>query len=235
MRRNWPASLYLATVTTLGLALWFGSIALARPWVHLDADVLENTGILLALTILSAFSPIETKQGVLTVSLAPLCGAVALQLDPWAVMTIAALGTIDRRLPGREIPWGLFLFNRGMWILACGVPSLLVAFTKGQPGSRTVSVLAAVVLLLLLNTALMAFSVHLVRGVRLWAVLRGALAGNALTFFAMPLLGILIVQLMQGPRLARLVVFLLYGPLLIFRGRGTASSVSKRGNRADVW
>ena len=104
MRRNWPASLYLATVTTLGLALWFGSIALARPWLHLDADVFENTGILLALTVLSGFAPIETKQGVLSVTLAPLCGAVALQLDPWAVMTIAALGTIDRRLPGREIP-----------------------------------------------------------------------------------------------------------------------------------
>ena len=78
MRRNWPASLYLATVTTLGLALWFGSIALARPWVHLDADILENTGILLALTVLSGFAPIETKQGVLSVTLAPLCGAVAL-------------------------------------------------------------------------------------------------------------------------------------------------------------
>src|SRR5438876_5758722 len=229
MRRNWPASLYLATVTTLGLALWLGSIVLARPWLHLDADVLENTGILLALTVLSGFAPIETKQGVLSVTLAPLCGAVALQLDPWAVLTIAALGTIDRRLPGREIPWGLFLFNRGMWILACGLPSLLVAFTKGQSGSRIPSVLAAVVLLLLLNTALMAVSVHLVRGVRLWAVLRGALAGNALTFFAMPLLGILIVQLMQGPRLARLVVFLLYGPLLIYR-----TSMQKQ-RRLDTW
>jgi putative nucleotidyltransferase with HDIG domain len=229
MRRNWPASFYLATVTTLGLALWFGSIALARPWVHLDADILENTGILLALTVLSAFAPIETKQGVLTVSLAPLCGAVALQLDPWAVMTIAALGTIDRRVPGREIPWGLFLFNRGMWILACGVPSLFVAFSKGHSGSGPLTVLAAVALLLVLNTALMAFSVHLVRGVRLGAVLRGALAGNALTFFAMPLLGILIVQLMQGPRLTRLVVFLLYGPLLIYR-----TSMQKQ-RRLDTW
>src|SRR3989475_11840060 len=192
MRRNWPASLYLATVTTLGLALWFGSIALARPWVHLDADVLENTGILLALTVLSAFSPIETKQGVLTVSLAPLCGAVALQLDPWAVMTSAALGTIDRRGPGREIPWGLFLFNRGMWIVACGVPSLLGAFHKGQSGSRTITVLAAVVLLLLLNTALMAVSVHPRMGGRLRAGLRGALAGQCVAFVALPLLGILI-------------------------------------------
>src|SRR2546430_380540 len=166
MRRNWPASLYLATVTTLGLALWFGSIALARPWVHLDADVFENTGILLALTVLSGFAPIETKQGVLSVTLAPLCGAVALQLDPWAVMTIAALGTIDRRLPGREIPWGLFLFNRGMWILACGLPSLLVAFSKGQSGSRTPSVLAAEGHPVLLKNAPVAVSVPAVGGRR---------------------------------------------------------------------
>src|SRR4029077_9477459 len=229
MRRNWPASLYLATVTTLGLALWFGSIALARPWVHFDADVLENTGILLVLTVLSGFAPSETKRGVLSVTLAPLCGAVALQLDPWAVMTIAALGTMDRRGPGREIPWGLLCSNRGMWLLACGLPSFFVAASKGHPGSGPLTVLAAVILLLFLNTALMAFSVHLVRGVRLWAVLRGALAGNALTFFAMPLLGILIVQLMQGPRLTRLVVFLLYGPLLIYR-----TSMQKQ-RRLDTW
>src|SRR2546423_4592545 len=183
MRRNWPASLYLATVTTLGLALWFGSIALARPWFHLDADVVENTGILLALTVLSGFAPIETKQGVLSVTLAPLCGAVALQLDPWAVMTIAALGTIDRRLPGREIPWGLFLFNRGMWILACGLPSLLVAFSKGQSGSRTPSVLAAVGPLPFLNTPLIAVSVHLARGGRPSAALRGAPAGDPPSVF----------------------------------------------------
>src|SRR5437868_9527666 len=158
MRRNWPASLYLAAVALIGLALWVGAIATEQPWHTASGSALENTAILLVLTILSGFSPIETNQGVLTVTLAPLCGAVALQLDPWAVMTIAALGTIDRRLPGREIPWGLFLFNRGMWILACGLPSLLVAFTKGQSGSRIPSVLAAVVLLLLLNTALMAVS-----------------------------------------------------------------------------
>src|SRR6266576_3410929 len=159
MRRNWTPSLYLATVTTLGLALWFGSIALARPWVHLDADVLENTGILLALTILSAFSPIETKQGVLTVSLAPLCGAVALQLDPWAVMTIAALGTLDRRIPGREIPWGLFLFNRGMWIIACGIPSLVVVSAHPLAGGMPITIISAVALLLLLNTTMMALAI----------------------------------------------------------------------------
>ena len=85
MRRNWPASLYLATVTTLGLALWFGSIALARPWLHLDADVFENTGILLALTVLSGFAPIETKQGVLSVTLAPLFLHARPVDEKWAI------------------------------------------------------------------------------------------------------------------------------------------------------
>jgi len=71
MRRNWPAFFYLSAVTTLGLALWLGAIFAAHPWQRPSADVLENTAILLVLTLLSAFSPIETRQGVLTVSLAP--------------------------------------------------------------------------------------------------------------------------------------------------------------------
>jgi putative nucleotidyltransferase with HDIG domain len=229
MRRNWPAFLYLSAVTTLGLALWLGAIFSAHPWQQPSADVLENTAILLVLTLLSAFSPIETRQGVLTVSLAPLCGAVALQLPVWAVMTIAALGTIDRRIPGRDLPWNLFFFNRGMWIIACGVPSFLVATAHPVSGGRPITIISAVILLLVLNTALMAVAIRLLRGINLLSVLRSALAGNALTFFAMPLLGILIVQLMQGPGLIRLVVFLLYGPLLIYR-----TSMQKQ-RRLDTW
>ena len=229
MRRNWPAFFYLSAVTTLGFALWLGAIFAQHPWQQPSADVFENTAILLVLTLLSAFSPIETRQGVLTVSLAPLCGAVALQLPVWAVMTIAASGTLDRRIPGRDIPWNLFLFNRGMWIIACGVPSLLVMTARTGSGGRPVTIISAVVLLLVLNTALMAVAIRLLRGINLLSVLRSALAGNALTFFAMPLLGILIVQLMQGPRLTRLVVFLLYGPLLIYR-----TSMQKQ-RRLDTW
>ena len=229
MRRNWPASLYLTAVTALGLALWLGSIVVAHPWVRPQFDVLENTAILLALTILSGFSPIQTKQGVLTVTLAPLCGAVAIHLDPWAVMTIAAVGTIDRRIPGREIPWNLFLFNRGMWAIACGAPSILLSTSDRASGSQVTAVVGAIALLLILNTALMAVAIRLLRQIALWTVLRGALAGNALTFFAMPLLGVLIVQLMQGPPAARLVVFLLYGPLLIYR-----TSMQKQ-RQLDTW
>ena len=229
MRRNWPAIFYLSAVTTLGLALWLGATFAAHPWQQPSADVLENTAILLVLTLLSAFSPIETRQGVLTVSLAPLCGAVALQLPVWAVMTIAALGTVDRRVPGRDIPWNLFLFNRGMWIIACGIPSLLVVSAHPLAGGMPITIVSAVALLLLLNTTMMAFAIRLLRGVNLLTVLRSALAGNALTFFGMPLLGILIVQLMQGPRFSRLVVFLLYGPLLIYR-----TSMQKQ-RRLDTW
>src|SRR6266550_6896067 len=229
MRRNWPAFFYLSAVTTLGLVLWLGAIFAAHPWQQPSADVLENTAILLVLTLLSAFSPIETRQGVLTVSLAPLCGAVALQLPVWAVMTIAALGTLDRRIPGRDIPWNLFLFNRGMWIIACGIPSLIVVSAHRLAGGMPITIISAVALLLLLNTAMMALAIRLLRGLNLLTVLRSALAGNALTFFGMPLLGILIVQLMQGPRLARLVVFLLYGPLLIYR-----TSMQKQ-RRLDTW
>jgi len=144
-------------------------------------------------------------------------------------MAIAGIGTIDRRIPGREIPWNLFAFNRGMWILACGVPSLLVAGTRTSFGTLPIAIIGAVALLLIINTALMAFAIRLLRGVALWTVLRGALAGNALTFFGMPLLGVLIVQLMQGPPATRIVVFLLYGPLLIYR-----TSMQKQ-RRLDTW
>ncbi|HEX3629174.1 MAG TPA: HD-GYP domain-containing protein, partial [Candidatus Dormibacteraeota bacterium] len=200
-----------------------------EPWHTASGSTLENTAILLLLTILSGFSPIETNQGVLTVTLAPLCGAVALQLDPWAVMTIAAIGTIDRRRPGQQIPWSSFAFNRGMWIIACGVPSILLALTRPANSARPLAIVAGIALLLVLNTAMMAIAIRLMRGVPLVKVLQSALSGNALTFFAMPLLGILIVQLVQGPPLARLVVFLLYGPLLIYR-----TSMQKQ-RQLDTW
>src|SRR5437868_5754972 len=229
MRRNWPAFFYLSAVTTLGLALWLGAIFAAHPWQRPSADVLDNTAILLVLTLLSAFSPIETRQGVLTVSLAPLCGAVALQLPVWAVMTIAALGTLDRRIPGRDIPWNLFLFNRGMWIIACGLPSLVVVSAHPLAGGMPITIISAVALLLLLNTTMMALAIRLLRGLNLLTVLRSALSGNAFTYLALPFIGILIAQLLVGRGFSNVLVFLLYGPLLIYR-----ASIQKQ-RRLDTW
>src|ERR671922_2534636 len=144
MERSRLASVYLWAVAVCGLALLVTAVVNARPWAHPDLDVLESTVILLTLTLLSGFSPIETRQGgVLTVTLAPLCGAVALLLPPWAVMIVAALGPIDRRVPGRQIPWDAFAFNRGMWIIACGLPSYLLASLRSSDVAGEGAVLTA--------------------------------------------------------------------------------------------
>src|SRR5437879_6506604 len=116
-----------------------------------------------------------------------------------------------------------------MWIIACEIPTLLFVSAHPVAGGMPITIISAVALLLLLNTTMMALAIRLLRGLNLLTVLRSALAGNALTLFGLPLLGILIVQLMQGPRLARLVVFLLYGPLLIYR-----TSMQKQ-RRLDTW
>src|SRR5260370_9591402 len=75
----------------------------------------------------------------------------------------------------------------------------------------------------------MAVEIRLLRGVSLLSVLRSALAGNALTFFAMPLLGVLIVQLMDGWRLEGFVVFVVYGSVLIDR------TSMQKPRRLDTW
>ncbi|MDQ6714068.1 MAG: MFS transporter [Candidatus Dormibacteraeota bacterium] len=188
--------------------------------------------MLLALTTLSALSPIETRGGgSLSVTLAPLFGAVAVPLAPWAVMTIAALGTIDLRVPGKQIPWDRFAFNRGMFILAYGIPSLLVsnALLRG-PGTTPFLLFLAAALAIAINTSVMATALTLLRGTGFVATVRSALGGNALTYLALPLTGVLIAHLVAGSRFTdRLVVFLLYAPLLIYR-----ASIQKQ-RQLDTW
>src|SRR5207244_4691284 len=84
------ASRYAWGVGTVGLAFWVLTIQQEAPWVHADGHELTTTVILVVLSLLSAFSPIPTRGGgSLTVTLAPLFGAVAVPLSPWAVMTVA--------------------------------------------------------------------------------------------------------------------------------------------------
>ncbi|HEX9247614.1 MAG TPA: HD domain-containing phosphohydrolase, partial [bacterium] len=164
-------------------------------------------------------------------TLAPLFGAVALPLPPWAVMTAAALGTIDLRVPGRQIPWNRFAFNRGMWILSYGIPSLLVSDAlRHSPTTTPFLLFLAALVSIALNTTLMATSISLLRGSGLIATIQGALAGNALTYLALPLTGVLVAHLVTGARFTdRLVVFLLYAPLLIYR-----ASMQKQ-RQLDTW
>jgi putative nucleotidyltransferase with HDIG domain len=236
MRRSWLAPRFIWAVAFGGLALWIWTVIQAAPW-RTGANLLSDSTnqellVLLVLTILSGLSPIETRGGgSLSVTLAPLFGAVALPLPPWAVMTVAALGTIDLRVPGKQIPWNRFAFNRGMFILSYGIPSLLISDgLRHSPSTTPFLLFLGAVTAIALNTTLMATSISLVRGTGLIATVQSALAGNALTYLALPLTGVLVAHLVTGPRFTdRLVVFLLYAPLLIYR-----ASIQKQ-RQLDTW
>src|SRR5438094_716364 len=221
------ASRYSWGVGTIGLAFWVLTIQQEAPWANSGSHELTTTVILVILSLLSAFSPIPTRGGgTLTVTLAPLFGAVAVPLSPWAVMTVAAIGTIDSRIPGRQISWGRFLMNRGMYIFAAGMPSFLIKETGLTPWGYG----AALALMLGLNTILIGIFFALHEGKSLVSTIRAAYAGNGLTYVALPLTGILVGHLLRAPALVdQLIVFLLFMPLLIYR-----ASIQKQ-RRLDTW
>jgi putative nucleotidyltransferase with HDIG domain len=227
MRGSWLASRYPWAVGVLGLAVWAATLHQAAPWSHSNPYELRTAAVLVVLTALSAFSPIPTRGGgTLTVTLAPLFGAVAVPLAPWAVMTVAAVGTIDSRVPGRQVTWPIFAFNRGMYILAAGLPALVIQ----QTGLTLWGYAAALLLMLFLNTILVGELFALRSGASLAATIRAAYSGNGLTYVALPITGVLIGHLLRAPHfIDQLVVFLLYGPLLIYR-----ASIQKQ-RRLDTW
>src|SRR5437016_8912630 len=221
------ASRYAWGLGTIGLAFWGLTIQQEGPWANSNTHELTTTVILVILSLLSAFSPIPTRGGgTLTVTLEPLFGAVAVPLPPWAVMTVAAIGTIDSRIPGRQISWGRFLMNRGMYIFAAGMPSFLIKETGLTPWGYG----AALALMLGLNTILIGIFFALHEGKSLVSTIRAAYAGNGLTYVALPLTGILVGHLLRAPALVdQLIVFLLFMPLLIYR-----ASIQKQ-RRLDTW
>jgi len=227
MRGSWLASRYPWAVGALGVAVWAATVRQAAPWAHSNPYELRTAAILVVLTALSAFSPIPTRGGgTLTVTLAPLFGAVAVPLAPWAVMTVAAIGTIDSRVPGRQVTWPIFAFNRGMYILAAGLPAFLIQ----QTGLTLWGYTAGLLLMLFLNTILVGELFALRSGASLAATIRAAYSGNGLTYVALPITGVLIGHLLRAPHfIDQLVVFLLYGPLLIYR-----ASIQKQ-RRLDTW
>jgi len=192
---------------------------------------LINGAILLALTFLSTISPMETVVGTVTVSLAPQFGAI-LVLPPWAVMLVAALGTIDSRVPGRDMPWHAFFFNRAMYVVTCGVPSLALYLLGIRAGEADwyIALPLVVVATVGLNISQVAVYFSLLRGTDLLATAQRMLAGRLATYIGLPLVGYLIWALMGHNSFpGSLVVFLLYGPLLVYR-----ASLQKQ-NRLDKW
>lgn len=228
-----PIDAYLWFIAALGLGLLGLTTALQAPKdIHPGSQVLINGAILLILTFLSSISPMQTRHGsVLTVGLAPLFGALML-VSPWAVMWIAALGTVDERMPGRRIPWSRFLFNRGMFVLVYGIPSLFLGLIDLRPGQANwYLALAAVVLLIVaLNDGLVSVALSLLQSTNFFRTARNAVAGSWLTYIALPIVGYLIYVVLHSDTLAnKLAVFLLYGPLLVYR-----TSLHKQ-NRLDQW
>ena len=230
MTRAKLASAYIWVVAVLGFGVLAASAALEAPrdLAKDPATLLVNGGILLVLVFLSSISPMQTRLGsMVSVGLAPLFGAV-LVLPPWAVMFVAALGTIDERIPGSQIPWDRFLFNRGMFVIAYGVPALMLhAVPHGAwPFALPFVVLAIVAL----NVGQLSLALSLMQGAGVLRTAQRMLAGQWLTYIALPLIGIVIyVVLSQQTVQQRLVVFLLYGPLLVYR-----ASLQKQ-NRLDRW
>lgn len=229
------AAIYIWSVALVGISLWLGSSVYQAP-----ADVRAGAGgrlltelaILLLLTILSSISPVQTRAGsTVTVGLAPLFGAFLL-LPPWALMTVAALGTIDERIPGRAVSWDRFFFNRGMHAIQYGVPSLLFygVGLAHQRGTWVFILPLAVLLMVVLNVGLVSVALSLLQKVSVRVVSQRMIAGNWLTYIALPLIGYLIAVILDRPNLPdQLVVFLLYGPLLVYR-----ASLQKQ-SRLDKW
>src|SRR5919204_3380167 len=230
-------TIYALTVAGLGLGLAVLTTVLEVPHdVHSwTDDVVSRALILLVLTFLSSLSPMKTRYGAsLTVGLAPLFGALLI-LPPWAVMWVAALGTMDERVPGKQIAWKRFLFSRGMFALVYGIPSLALAVLGLAPVNGTPPFLwyivqpLIVVVVVAVNFSLVSLFFSLLEGSSWWALVRNGVAGSWFTYIALPIIGYLILVFLLLPMPVRLVVFLLYAPLLVYR-----TSLQKQ-NRLDQW
>jgi hypothetical protein len=207
MTRKKPATAYTWAVVAIGFSLLVATAAVQAPGdlAKGAAGLGVNAAILLVLVFLSSVSPMQTRIGtVVSVGLAPLFGAV-LVLPAWAVMVVAALGTIDERMPGVRIPWDRFLFNRGMFVLSYGLPALVLHSLPEETWPPLLPFIVALILALNVGQLSVAFSLTMGLGVLTSA--RRMLAGQWFTYIALPLIGVLIyVILNQNSFQQRLLV-----------------------------
>jgi putative nucleotidyltransferase with HDIG domain len=233
--RLYTAYCLTVALTGLGLALILTLLVAPRQVHSWTDDVIIRAAVLLLLTFLSSLSPMRTRTGAnVTVGMAPLFGALLI-LPAWAVMWVAALGTADERIPGRTISWRTFLFARGMFALVYGIPSLVLGAVGLAPMLRNWPISWFLVqplivgTIVFVNLGLVAIFFALFNGTDPGHLIKNTFSGSWLTYIALPVIGYLIyVFLLQaGP--VRLVVFLLYGPLLVYR-----TSLQKQ-TKLDQW
>jgi|GEM_PF-335899 len=89
-----------------------------------------EAGILLALSIFASMSPIRTPVGgMLTASLSIML-ANALALPTPTAMLVSGIGTINQRVPGKDISWDAFFFNRGAHMITTMTTALVMKLTS---------------------------------------------------------------------------------------------------------
>ena len=91
------------------------------------------------------------------------------------------------------------------------------------------ALIPALGIMIVLNVVPLSVLLRLLRGVPVYASAKRMLTSAGATYIALPLVGYLIAVLLERPGPDRLVVFLLYGPLLVYR-----ASLQKQ-NRLDQW
>jgi putative nucleotidyltransferase with HDIG domain len=120
----WSAQLYLAGVIVIGVGMVV--IGWAFHPVPLTSTAIGTLLYLSLGTQIAALRPIPWKAGHQMLH-DPLLVAAGLYAPGGGVGLVAWLAVFDGRVPGRNITWWAFLFNRAMSAIAHVIPSLAVA------------------------------------------------------------------------------------------------------------
>ena len=222
------ARVYISAVIVVGTVLTAILIWLDRSELILHGadDPFKNVelfGFWAVFAFLSSLAPVVASTGVtLSVSLAPLFAA-AITLPPGLAALAGALGTLDARVPGRDIPWYRFFFNRAMFAVVYGTSALAYRAVIHLPGShletggidlQQVSAgIVALVVILALNTPLIIIAVSLASNVPLRKVAYQSLQGVLLSYAGLAPLGALLAYLVTTRQTAG---YFLAGAIYLF-------------------
>ncbi len=246
------ARIYLTTVSVGGLAflaalLWKDHADLYTTRSGFQLGTAELLAFFLVFTLLASVSPVETPTGLtFTVGFAPLFAAV-LTLSPGLVALVACLGTIDQRVPGRQIAWYRFLFNRGMFTLVFGLAALVFRSLLTLQQTTTTSgdlslisaALVAVVLVAVINPSMIIVAIAVTTNVPARKIAYQSLQGAVLSYAGLAPLGGLLAYLVSGRQAAGYamagVIFILLGIYRELSRRSLTSPLLQRCASPPTW
>jgi HD-GYP domain-containing protein (c-di-GMP phosphodiesterase class II)/MFS family permease len=222
------ARIYVTTVSVVGLAslvvlVWLDHADLYSFQAGLNLGNAQLLTFFLVFAFLASVSPVETPTGLtFTVGFAPLYAAV-LTLSPGLVALVACFGTIDQRVPGRQIPWYRFVFNRGMFTLVYGLAALvfraLLALQPASGSSGNLSLisaaLVAVVVITVANPTLITVAIALTSNVPARKIAYQSFQGAVLSYAGLAPLGGLLAYLVSG---RQAVGYAMAGVILVLLG-----------------